>query len=166
MYWTGGKGGLNQHIFKVVPKTGYPKEFVYHQLSAYIINFVKMAEARKTTMGHITSDHMEQSRIALPPAPVLQQFHAAIAATHERIIKCKKENRELSQLRDWLLPMLMNGQAKVEDISEPVPSQVVDLSPSDSGFESWLQNQGLAARGTVDRQTYLNIYHAMDEDDK
>lgn len=113
MYWTGGKGGLNQHIFKVVPRTGYPKEFVFHQLSAYIINFVKMAEARKTTMGHITSDHMEQSRIALPPDPVLQQFHTAVAAIHERIIKCKKENRELSQLRDWLLPMLMNGQARV-----------------------------------------------------
>ena len=114
MYWTGGKGGLNQHIFKVIPKEDYPKEYVYHQLSTYIINFVKMAEARKTTMGHITSDHMQQSRIVLPPTPVLRQFHASIAATHDRIIRCKKENRELSQLRNWLLPMLMNGQAKLK----------------------------------------------------
>jgi len=114
MYWTGGKGGLNQHIFKVIPKEDYPKEYVYLQLSTYIINFVKMAEARKTTMGHITSDHMQQSRIVLPPTPVLRQFHASIAATHDRIIRCKKENRELSQLRDWLLPMLMNGQALLE----------------------------------------------------
>ena len=25
------------------------------------------------------------------------------------------QNQELTQLRDWLLPMLMNGQVKVED---------------------------------------------------
>lgn len=111
MYWTGGKGGLNQHIFKVVPKVPYQKEFVYNQLSSYIINFVKMAEARKTTMGHITSDHLQQSRIVLPPVPVLRQFHDEVSAQHQMIIKCRKENRELEKLRDWLLPMLMNGQA-------------------------------------------------------
>ena len=114
MYWTGGKAGLNQHIFKVVPKVEYSKEFVYHQLTSYIVNFVKMAEARKTTMGHITSDHMDQSRIILPPITVLQQFHASVASVHSSIIKYKKENRELSKLRDWLLPMLMNGQVRVE----------------------------------------------------
>lgn len=111
MYWTGGKGGLNQHIFKVVPKVPYQKEFVYNQLSSYIINFVKMAEARKTTMGHITSDHLQQSRIVLPPVPVLRQFHDEVSAQYQMIIKCRKENRELEKLRDWLLPMLMNGQA-------------------------------------------------------
>ena len=114
MYWTGGKGGLNQHIFKVVPKAHYQKEFVYNQLSSYIINFVKMAEARKTTMGHITSDHLQQSRIVLPPVPVLRQFHDEVSAQHQMIIKCRKENRELEKLRDWLLPMLMNGQAYVK----------------------------------------------------
>ena len=31
----------------------------------------------------------------------------------ERIIINKKQNQELSALRDWLLPMLMNGQVKV-----------------------------------------------------
>ena len=54
MYWYGGSGGLNQHIFKVNPKSYFPKEYVYEQLSSYIVNFIKMAEARKTTMGHIT----------------------------------------------------------------------------------------------------------------
>ena len=118
MYWAGGRGGLNQHIFKVVPKQGYPKEFVYHQISAYINHFVKMAESRKTTMGHITSDHLAQSRIVLPPIQVLTRFQALSAVAHERIIRVKKENRELTQLRDWLLPMLMNGQARVDASSE------------------------------------------------
>ena len=114
MYWFGGDAGLNQHIFKVVPINGFSKEYVYHQFSAYVINFVKMAEARKTTMGHITTDHLEQSRIVLPPSEIVQAFSEIVEPIHEKIGQCQKENRELIKLRDWLLPMLMNGQATVE----------------------------------------------------
>ena len=114
MYWYGGNGGLNQHIFKVNPKSYFPKEYVYEQLSSYIINFVKMAEARKTTMGHITTDHLEQSKIPLPPESLIKQFKAKIYPIHLKIGQTKQENRELTKLRDWLLPMLMNGQARVE----------------------------------------------------
>lgn len=113
MYWFGGDAGLNQHIFKVVPINGYSKEFVYHQFSAYVINFVRMAEARKTTMGHITTDHLDQSRIVLPPAEVVQAFSEIVAPIHKMIGHCRNENRELTKLRDWLLPMLMNGQATI-----------------------------------------------------
>lgn len=113
-YWFGGNGGLNQHIFKVVPKGYFSNEYVYEQLSAYIINFVKMAEARKTTMGHITTDHLEQSCIVLPPEEVIKRFSEAAQPIHRKIGQAMQENRELSKLRDWLLPMLMNGQAIVE----------------------------------------------------
>lgn len=115
MFWYGGKGGLNQHIFRVVPKAPYPIEYVYEQLSAYIVNFVKMAEARKTTMGHITTDHLNQSRIVLPPPEVLSRFSECVHPIFQRIGQLRKEIRTLSQLRDWLLPMLMNGQATISD---------------------------------------------------
>ena len=114
MYWYGGSGGLNQHIFKVNPKSYFPKEYVYEQLSSYIVNFVKMAEARKTTMGHITTDHLGQSKIPLPPESLIKQFKEKIYPIHLKIGETKQENRELKKLRDWLLPMLMNGQARVE----------------------------------------------------
>ena len=109
-YWIGGKAGLNQHIFKVQPKEGFNREYVYHQLREYIINFVKIAEARKTTMGHITQDHLNFSRIPIPPRPVLSSFQTQMRPLHEKMIQSKKENRHLATLRDWLLPMLMNGQ--------------------------------------------------------
>lgn len=114
MYWFGGNGGLNQHIFKVVPKGYFSNEYVYEQLSAYIINFVKMAEARKTTMGHITTDHLEQSCIVLPPEEIVRGFTKVVQPLHKKSGQAKQENRELMKLRDWLLPMLMNGQARVE----------------------------------------------------
>ena len=66
MIWSGGKGALNQHIFKVTSEK-YPRSFYYFQLVNYLQHFKMIAENRKTTMGHITQDHLEQSRIALPP---------------------------------------------------------------------------------------------------
>jgi len=35
-----------------------------------------------------------------------------------KIALSKKKNRNLINLRDWLLPMLMNGQVKVKDVEE------------------------------------------------
>ena len=67
MLWAYGNGGLNQHIFKVTSKNGYPRSFYFYQLVHYIGVFKQMAEARKTTMGHITQDHLRQSTIVLPP---------------------------------------------------------------------------------------------------
>lgn len=115
MIWTGGKAGLNQHIFKVIPKIN-SKYYVYMQLSAYIINFIQMAEARKTTMGHITTDHLKQSKIVLPPIDVSKRFDDEITVFFEKAISNDVQNRKLASLRDWLLPMLMNGQVGFEGV--------------------------------------------------
>ena len=114
MIWTGGKGGLNQHIFKVVPKSYFTKEYVFQQLSSYIVNFQKMAEARKTTMGHITSDHINQSRIVIPPKEVINAFSEKTLPIFNYQLTIQKEIQKLTDLRDPLLPLLMNGQVEVE----------------------------------------------------
>ena len=113
MMWAGGKAGLNQHIFKVIPKEGYSKPYVYEQLQSYVINFIKMAESRKTTMGHITSDHLQQSCIVLPPKELIEKYSRITEPIYERIQKCNEEILELTNLKDNLLPMLMNGQVTI-----------------------------------------------------
>jgi len=122
-YWTGGDAGLNQHIFKVVPRSGFGKEYVYQTLSSYLHHFRKMAEIRKTTMGHITTDHLDQSRIAIPPVSIIDGFNRQVAQLRSQVLLLHCECKELELLRDWLLPMLMNGQAIIEsdgvrDVSE------------------------------------------------
>lgn len=114
MIWSGGKGGLNQHIFKIIPR-GYAKYYVYMQLSAYIVNFIHMAEARKTTMGHITTDHLQQSRIAIPQKKIVDMYDERTQDFFDKIICNNKQNRELVFLRDFLLPLLMNGQVRFKE---------------------------------------------------
>lgn len=110
--WTEGKGALNQHIFKVVSRD-YPRSFYYFELLNYLKHFKMMAELRKTTMGHITIDHLKTSYISIPPKNLIEKLDKKLDVLIERIIINKKQNQELSALRDWLLPMLMNGQVKV-----------------------------------------------------
>jgi len=111
--WTQGKGALNQHIFKVT-SNNVPKTFYYYELKNYLNHFKMMAERRKTTMGHITQEHLKQSRIVIPPNELINQVHTMLTPMFEKRILLDKENQQLTQLRDWLLPMLMNGQVSIK----------------------------------------------------
>lgn len=113
MLWYGGEGGLNQHIFKVIPKQGY-KYYVYMHLNAYIRNLVKIAESRKTTMGHITTSHLKQSKIVIPPMDLMQKYDEAVEKIFTLILKNSEENIELKSIEKYLLPIAMNGQLTIK----------------------------------------------------
>ena len=114
MLWAYGNGGLNQHIFKVTSKNGYPRSFYFYQLIHYVGIFKQMAEARKTTMGHITQDHLRQSTIALPPnVDIANKLEEKLCPIFDEIVKNNQEIMALTKQRDELLPLLMNGQASV-----------------------------------------------------
>ena len=59
----------------------------------------------------ITKGDVENIPFILPNDDLI--FHQ-INKLIEKIELCERENEELTKLRDWLLPMLMNGQARVE----------------------------------------------------
>ena len=113
MLWADVKGALNQHIFKVT-SDNYPRYFYYFQLVNYLNHFKMMAAGRKTTMGHITSDHLKQSRIAIPNnEDIIDKCSIQLERLLDLIMYKNLQNKELIKLRDFLLPMLMNGQVKV-----------------------------------------------------
>lgn len=111
--WGKERGALNQHIFKVTSDT-YPKSFIYFELKSYLKVFKSIAELRKTTMGHITQDHLKQAKIVVPPIELISKLDAKLQPIMSQQQILENQNQELTQLRDWLLPMLMNGQVKVE----------------------------------------------------
>lgn len=115
MLWAYGLGGLNQHIFKITSANDFPKSFYYFQLLDYVDVFKKMAEARKTTMGHITQDHLQQSTIAIPDnKDIAEKFEELISPIFKQIVKLQEEISNLIKQRDELLPLLMNGQITIE----------------------------------------------------
>ena len=115
--WTGGTGALNQHIFKIT-SNDVPKSYYYFELLNYLQHFKMQAELRKTTMGHITQDHLKQSRITIPSFDLINKLDKIIKPILDKKVKLEEENQELISLRDWLLPMLMNGQVSVGGFEE------------------------------------------------
>ena len=114
MLWAGGNGGLNQHIFKVTSANEFPKSFYFYQVLNYVSVFKQMAEARKTTMGHITQEHLMQSVIAIPKnKSITALFEDKLEPIFNQIIVKQESIQNLIKLRNELLPLLINGQVSV-----------------------------------------------------
>lgn len=128
MQWANGNGGLNQHIFKVTSNNGWPKYFYYYQLLDYVAVFKRMAEARKTTMGHITQEHLAQSTIVVPPSKdIVSLLAERINPILDKIVANSSEIISLKKQRDELLPLLMNGQVSVTQLnSDLVRSYIIE----------------------------------------
>ena len=114
--WTEGLGFLNQHLFKVTSEE-YPRWFFYEWINYHIRRFRNIADAKKTTMGHIKRSDLKEAKVLVPPEEELNSLSAKFNPVFETIVEKRIENRYLLDLRDTLLPKLMTGEIRVNDIS-------------------------------------------------
>jgi len=84
----------------------------------YVFYSVKDIDFNKLNTGtgvpSMTSSILYDLNIIVPEENILEQFNTIVKQNYETIKLNSIQNQELTQLRDWLLPMLMNGQVKVE----------------------------------------------------
>ena len=113
--WCGGKCGLNQHLFKVTSDT-YPKWFYYFWTKHHLDNFIRVAKDKAVTMGHIKRTELEKANIIVPTQDKLSEINRIISPIITKIINHRVEMRKLAQLRDSLLPQLMSGELKINEI--------------------------------------------------
>ncbi|NQP64100.1 restriction endonuclease subunit S [Streptococcus suis] len=85
---------------------------LYSYYSIKDIDFTKLNTG--TGVPSMTSSILYQLQILNPNADILQKFDESVRHSYRMIFDNCKQNQELTQLRDWLLPMLMNGQVKVD----------------------------------------------------
>lgn len=76
---------------------------------------VKDVLAHGATQESVNNDDLLGLLMVVPKDEILDLFHRRTAAMYAQISKNICENQQLTKLRDWLLPMLMNGQAVVGD---------------------------------------------------
>lgn len=65
-------------------------------------------------LKNVSQDTLKNVKVVCPPKEVIEQFNAMINVMLRQIVRIEKESWNLINLRDWLLPMLMNGQLVVE----------------------------------------------------
>ena len=71
-----------------------------------------------TRMPRTNWKDMSRYEIALPPVEVSQKYTEFIRPFIERIIENIHQSRTLSQIRDALLPKLLSGEIRVDDVGE------------------------------------------------
>jgi type I restriction enzyme S subunit len=89
---------------KIVP---YLK-FGLHQMYKYLLN-LSSGSAR----DNLSQDKIRDLLFVIPEDKILVRFYEVASSNFNKILINLKENQQLASLRDWLLPMLMNGQVKV-----------------------------------------------------
>jgi len=110
---------INESVFTLRPNYNLvTSEYAYLMLSAKEIKaFTKNVSAGSIHKG-VRIGVLNTFKVAYGNSNIVQDFSIIIEQILKRINILNNENQKLSELRDWLLPMLMNGQVRVSDVGE------------------------------------------------
>ncbi|KEQ32215.1 MULTISPECIES: restriction endonuclease subunit S [Streptococcus mitis group] len=103
----------NQQINSIVFEDETNRYYLYFALKNYFENANASAKTGNT-FANMNKEDFSGIRIILPRNEIKNNFHKMTEPYFAQIKCLQGQNKELTQLRDWLLPMLMNGQVKVE----------------------------------------------------
>ncbi|ELA9294490.1 MULTISPECIES: restriction endonuclease subunit S [Vibrio harveyi group] len=106
----------NQGFKSFVPSKGYPTEFVYFTVKNSLKAIMQYSSG--STFKEVSGTVLKTVKIVLPPNELVEEFKGKIEDLFRKQDVLEQENEQLSSLRDWLLPMLMNGQVTVNPSAE------------------------------------------------
>lgn len=95
------------------------KELAFEYISSYILH--PYFESHKDVLSHgatqeaINNDDLNYIYIIVPEQKILKQYHNLTKSIFEKISENMCENKKLIAIRDFLLPLLMNGQATISE---------------------------------------------------
>ncbi|EMP4399733.1 MULTISPECIES: restriction endonuclease subunit S [Vibrio] len=107
----------NQGFKSFVPSKGYPTEFVYFTVKNSLKAIIQYASG--STFKEVSGTVIKTVKLALPPNELVEEFREKVEDLFKRQDTLEQENEQLIALRDWLLPMLMNGQVTVKPSTQP-----------------------------------------------
>ena len=114
--WRGEKGVLNQRCCKFKGK--------YEGISNYFILFLIKPELEYvqsyktgTTVSHLGKSDIDRFVFLTPPLDVVLDFSEIVNPIIKEVVNRAKESRRLAELRDTLLPKLMSGELKVNEVA-------------------------------------------------
>ena len=103
----------NQGFKSIVPKDGYNSEYVYYTINSMIPYLKNLGVG--STFSEISKDTVEKVKTIIPPKNIVDTFGNKIKNIAIKQELLEKENQELIKLRDYLLPLLMNGQVSFKN---------------------------------------------------
>ena len=102
----------NQGFKSFVPSKGYGTSFIYYTVARSLPRIIQYASG--STFSEISGGVLKAMHTVLPTQEIVEAFSNVLEPITERQKSAELESEQLTQLRDWLLPLLMNGQVHVD----------------------------------------------------
>jgi type I restriction enzyme S subunit len=101
----------NQSVVGIEQNSELKNSYIYY----FVFNHIEQYEALMTgaVQKHINKEVIDSTPILIPPPDILKQYYDVADPIFNKILVSAIEVKEIVKLRDWILPMLMNGQVKV-----------------------------------------------------
>jgi type I restriction enzyme S subunit len=122
-------------LISLIPKLEGSAKFFYETLKHFIF------ENSGSVQQQLTVPQVQNIKIIYPSEYVLKEFDKITSPMIDSIEILKEENQQLSELRDWLLPMLMNGQVTVQQVHGKAVKEVEEKVNLNMAAEA-MQNYG------------------------
>ena len=101
----------NQSVVGILENEKLKKSFLYPFLCGEIPRLMVLRTGAQ--QPHINKGTIDDTLAVIPDDYVLEMYYKTAEPSFEGIMTRAFETQQLTQLRDWLLPMLMNGQVTV-----------------------------------------------------
>ena len=102
----------NQGFKSFIPNKGFSIPYIYYTVKNAIPTIINHSSG--STFKEVSGSVLKEISICLPPVSITEKFKEIVEAIFERQNKLELESQTLTELRDWLLPMLMNGQVQIQ----------------------------------------------------
>jgi type I restriction enzyme S subunit len=115
---TDGEKLSNEAIahFRLNPETTFGSAYLYCYLKGFGYDQLGSTSSIATA---INSDMVRGMRVLVPPKGIAEAFERTVKPLFTQMKNIHKQSRTLATLRDTLLPKLLSGELRVNDISLP-----------------------------------------------
>lgn len=98
---------------KFVAKDKFQFYLYSYTQSEFMFTTIKN-ECLGTNINNLNGALVSSFKILIPPINFIEEFNKIVFPVYEKVSSNVKENQKLTEIRDWLLPLLMNRQVKVK----------------------------------------------------
>ena len=98
--WQGPTGAINQHIFKVLPRDGIDKIFLYYLIDHSIPALLE--ESHGSTMKHIKKSALSAFHLQIPPLPEQKRIAEILSGIDKFIVNLDNKIQKLLNLQEGM----------------------------------------------------------------
>ncbi len=106
---------INSHVFILRSENNFYQDYLYITLTQEYVKKIIVALAMKAAQPGLNQPAVKSIPLIIPKNNTIEAFNKKVDVLFHKIFLCANENKQLTELRDFLLPMLMNGQVKIKE---------------------------------------------------